>query len=70
MYFLKKINCIHFWHQNDDLTLTSNGYFWTYPGKDLTSNSIAVLPEISKTYTLEKKIAGICSDYIFDYVIK
>ena len=42
---LKKIKAHYFWHQNDDITLTSKGYFWTYPGKKLTKNSICVLPE-------------------------
>ena len=43
---------------------------WTYPGKTLTENSIAVLPE-----TLHEKwwrykpenCLGICSDYISKY---
>jgi glycerophosphoryl diester phosphodiesterase len=39
--------CIHFfYHQTDDITLTSSNYFWTYPGKrPLTDISVAVLPE-------------------------
>ena len=49
-----------FWHQEDDVTLTSEGYLWTYPGKQLTSNSIAVLPEGN----VPDDIAGICSDYV------
>ena len=52
------IHC--FWHQEDDVTLTSEGYMWTYPGKELTTNSIAVLPEEE----IEVEVAGICSDYI------
>ena len=35
-----------FEHQEDDVTLTSEGYIWTYPNKQLTDNSIAVLPEL------------------------
>ena len=53
-----EIHC--FWHQEDDVTLTSKGYMWTYPGKTLTTNSIAVLPEEE----IKDNIAGICSDYI------
>ena len=34
-YELLKLNIVCFWHQNDDVTLTSNGYIWTYPGKQL-----------------------------------
>jgi hypothetical protein len=52
------IHC--FWHQEDDVTLTSMGYLWTYPGKQLTSNSIAVLPDGK----VPDNIVGICSDFI------
>ena len=62
---LSELNCKYFWHQKDDVTITSNGYFWTYPGKKLTRNSICVLPEISKIK--EINCAGICSDYIEEY---
>jgi hypothetical protein len=26
----------YFWHQEDDFTLTSKNYIWTYPGKSYT----------------------------------
>ena len=55
------IHC--FWHQEDDVTLTSKGYIWTYPGKQLTKNSICVLPESVP----DVKISGICSDNIYVY---
>ena len=54
-----------FWHQNDDVTLTSKGFIWTYPGKKLFKNSICVLPEITKYKKISCK--GICSDYIIKY---
>ena len=53
-----------FWHQEDDVTLTSEGYLWTYPGKQLTSNSIAVLP----TTKPDVEVTGICSDFIVRYI--
>jgi len=56
----------YFWHQEDDVTITSLGYFWTYPGKQLTINSIAVLPE-SKYFDSIEIAYGICSDYIENY---
>ena len=59
----KNINC--FWHQKDDITLTSKGYIWAYPGKQPIKNSIAVMPEIHND-NLDKCI-GICSDYISNY---
>ena len=58
-----KIHC--FFHQEDDVTLTSKGYLWTYPGKQLTSNSIAVLPEGN----VPDGIAGICSDNVGSYKV-
>ncbi len=36
LYVMDKNYHIHcFWHQEDDVTLTSRGFFWTYPGKEL-----------------------------------
>jgi len=34
-----------FWHDKDDRTLTSWGFWWTYPGRELSKNSVAVMPE-------------------------
>ena len=55
----------YFWHQNDDVTLTSKGYIWAYPGKQPIKSSIAVLPEINND-DLTHAI-GICSDNIKKY---
>jgi len=57
------INC--FWHQEDDITLTSKGYIWAYPGKQPIKNSIAVMPEIYNDDL--GNCIGICSDYISNY---
>lgn len=66
MHAIHNLSVNYFWHQNDDVTLTSKGYFWTYPGKQLTSNSILVMPEtldkIQKYNKLE--CAGVCSDFV------
>ena len=50
------------------MTITSKGYFWTYPNKPLTTNSIAILPEVTN-YNIEelKHVYGICSDNISNY---
>jgi hypothetical protein len=60
-----------FWHQEDDFTLTSQGYIWTYPNKPLTKNSICVMPEwnndISKNF--KPDCYGICSDWV-DIIVK
>jgi hypothetical protein len=57
-----------FWHESDDFTLTSHGYIWTFPGKNLGSRSIAVLPE--KTLDLNSlcpenfiNLYGVCTDF-------
>ena len=55
----------HFWHQEDDFTLTSTGVIWTYTGKETTPKSISVLPENSDNEIGE--CLGICSDYIENY---
>ena len=57
----------YFWHENDQYTLTSKKYIWTYPGKELTDNSIMVMPEhTDKTLQNTKHVYcyGICSDYV------
>ena len=51
-----------FWHQEDDYTITSNGYIWTYPGKETTPYSILVHLGIPDKTTLAKSIYGLCSD--------
>ncbi len=59
-----KIHC--FWHETDAVTITSNGYIWTYPGKFLINNSIACMPETLNFPNLETAI-GVCSDFISKY---
>lgn len=50
----------YFWHQNDDYTLTSNGYIWTYPDKITTNKSIIVDLNLTNKY---ENVYGICTDY-------
>tara|TARA_R110002126_G_scaffold268755_4_gene412314 strand:- start:216 stop:677 length:462 start_codon:yes stop_codon:yes gene_type:complete len=55
----------YFFHQEDDITLTSKGYIWAYPNKQPIKHSIAILPEI---YQDDLSLCiGICSDYIEKY---
>ena len=58
-----KIHC--FFHQEDDVTLTSKGYIWTYPNKQLTDKSIAVLP---KTIDKNLKCFGVCTDEVTKWI--
>ena len=55
-----------FWHQEDDFTLTSQGYIWTYPGKELTRYSVQVMPEWQdkNLKNINSTCFGICSDYV------
>jgi hypothetical protein len=57
----------YFWHQEDDFTLTSKNYIWTYPGKTYTSKSIIVMPETVPEFDFSKLIVydcfGVCTDY-------
>lgn len=58
----------YFFHDQDDTTLTSNGLFWTFPGKFLTKHSIAVMPERSPGWlTRNMNIFGICSDLLIEF---
>ena len=62
---LQQLNVHYFWHQNDDVTITNKGFWWTYPGKKLYKNSICVLPE---KFDQDISIcAGCCSDLIGNY---
>lgn len=56
----------YFWHQDDTFTLTSHKFIWTYPGKELTTRSVMVLPELTdpKFQNLNFNCYGICSDYV------
>jgi len=57
----------YFWHQEDDYTLTSKNFIWTYPGKEYKSKSVIVMPEWDNmSYDELKNIDcyGVCSDYV------
>ena len=65
---LKALGAHYFWHQEDDFTLTSKGYFWTYPGKKLSENSIAVMPEIAVHDATFGYVKGVCTDFPLKYI--
>lgn len=52
-----------FWHENDDFTLTSRGYIWTFPNKKTGKKSIIV--DNSK-YWIDKShnCFAVCTDWI------
>lgn len=58
-----------FWHDKDDRTLTSWGFWWTYPNKQLSCNSVAVMPEWhvdEKNFKtiLDWNCHAVCTDWI------
>jgi len=57
-------NTVHcFWHENDERTLTSRNYIWTYPDKDTVPNSVLVV--LTEHLNLkDKNIYAVCGDYI------
>jgi DNA gyrase inhibitor GyrI len=56
-------NDIHcFWHQEDDRTITSKGFVWTYEGKDLGRKSIACWMDADGNFP-SSVVFGICTDY-------
>ena len=56
------IHC--FWHQTDDMTLTSKGHIWTYPSKPVCQRSVIV--DLNAVH-VDYNCYGVCSDYIQEY---
>ena len=68
IHSLLNINAHCFWHQQDDITLTSKGVVWTFPDKKLIPGSVAVMPENSSYTSTDLEVcSGICSDFIRNY---
>lgn len=59
-----------FWHEEDEFTLTSYKYIWSYPRKIPLKGSICVLPENFEGWKEKdySESAGICSDYISVFI--
>jgi hypothetical protein len=61
-------NLNFFWHDKDDRTLTSHGFWWTDPAKELTELSVWVMPEskwgVSSLWIVKNtNCYAICTDY-------
>jgi hypothetical protein len=58
----------YFWHQEDDLTLTSKGYVWAYPYKHEKLHKKLIVLNFSQnvdfSYYENTNIHGICVDYV------
>ena len=56
-------NNIHcFWHETDKFTVTSKGYIWTFPGKEVSDRSVIVHKE--KDWKNKYDCFAVCTDYI------
>ena len=58
-----RIDLNFFFHQNDDLALTSKFFLWVYPEKTYTKNSILVSNNIDDLSFLDNPPFGVCTDY-------
>lgn len=52
----------YFWHENDEYTITSHGFIWTFPGKSVGQKSVIVDLNFSINAGYEQSAFGICSD--------
>lgn len=58
----------YFWHEEDQATIVSSGYFWLYPGIFINNkNCIFVLPEQHNCDLLSYSAYGICTDEPIKY---
>jgi hypothetical protein len=66
--FYKHSAVLHyFWHEEDDYTLTSNGYIWAYPGKPHDHNCIVHLVDMDAFRAIDfvkNPATGMLSKYI------
>lgn len=62
---MKKYVIHYFWHEHDNVTLTSKNYIWAYPRLGNLKGTISVLPEIAGGSI--KMCKGVCSDQIEKY---
>jgi len=57
-----------FWHDKDEYTVTSKGFVWCYPSKEIKLFGINLMPEYNNFKKNElKNCVGICSDFIGKY---
>jgi hypothetical protein len=58
-------NNIHcFWHENDQRVLTSRGYVWTYPHKQLINNAVIVVLDKEINYEFISRAVAVCGDHV------
>lgn len=66
---LSKLGLNYFWHQEDNFTLTSQEFIWTYPNNQISSTNQVVL-DFSENVPFEfyrnVGVYGVCVDYVED----
>jgi hypothetical protein len=53
-----------FWHQDDDYTLTSKNYIWTYPDKPTIFCKSVIVDLTTEWKNKKYNCSGICVDYL------
>tara|TARA_B100000287_G_C20644372_1_gene784589 strand:+ start:204 stop:626 length:423 start_codon:yes stop_codon:yes gene_type:complete len=56
----ESIHC--FWHDQDDYTITSNKFIWTFPNKLITKKSVIV--DLNPSPNLSLSCYGVCANYL------
>lgn len=64
LFELLKLGANCFWHQEDDLTVTSNGYIWTHSKNNYSCNK-SIFCWINGQGEMPSEGYGICTDYPF-----
>ena len=69
LYYMLKHGVEHcFWHQEDDYTLTSSGFIWTFPNKAINDNCIIV--DLNPKWKLKNyKCWAVCTDFIEETIL-
>lgn len=62
---LKSTKLNWFWHEEDQMTITSLGYIWCFPETYVDKGITVVLGRKKK---INKKILGVCTDYPKDWM--
>jgi len=62
LLLMEDVTC--FWHQNDTMTLTSNGILWMYPGN---YSSLGVTVELGKKKDIPD-VWGLCTDHPISWI--
>lgn len=62
--FMMKHDIHCFWHENDQRVLTSRGYVWTYPYKQIIDNAVVVILDKELDYAYVSRAVAVCGDYV------